>query len=391
MKAQGDGIARRVRAALRERGRQQGELAEAVGLSQDKLSKSLNGRRSFTTGELVEISENLDLDVHWLISGEAGQASTRVAYRHHFDRSAGVHVPPTSQMRRSLDAVRTAYVQADLPSSGRFEELRACLAESIGAEGVTWEVVRSLACRVRNMWDDWRRERASEDPVLGVGRFLDEAMGIDLVVVEADENPRTQTYALQVGDRRMIVVETTAAWYSALFGIFHELAHHLFDDLRVGAVGSEEGRSGAEAFANGFAANVLLPQEHARGIAADSDPSALAQHLWEAGVGIAAFRRRCDALSLEPSSDWSAQFALSQRWEMMHPQEAKLRRQLWRAPSFPSPLVQRHRHLVERGEVPPETLAWMLQIPVEDLEPPAGISVEDGEVQALLEQLGVEA
>ena len=56
-------IERTIRAALRSRDKDQRWLARQIGSSDDKVSKSLNGRRDFTLEELAKISGLLDVDL----------------------------------------------------------------------------------------------------------------------------------------------------------------------------------------------------------------------------------------------------------------------------------------------------------------------------------------
>ncbi len=44
-------------------------VAERIGMTAEKLSKSLNGRRVFSAVELAQLAELLGVDVFWLITG----------------------------------------------------------------------------------------------------------------------------------------------------------------------------------------------------------------------------------------------------------------------------------------------------------------------------------
>ncbi|WP_375003359.1 TetR family transcriptional regulator C-terminal domain-containing protein [Aeromicrobium sp. CTD01-1L150] len=71
-------VAARVKAALRDRGLSQRELAEATGLEVTKLSKSLGGRRRFLVDELRRAADVLDVDLGWL-TGEGDDTPPAVA------------------------------------------------------------------------------------------------------------------------------------------------------------------------------------------------------------------------------------------------------------------------------------------------------------------------
>lgn len=62
-------IAGQVRAVLERDGRNQVDLALAVGLDPVKLSKSLAGRRRFTIGEVVAIAGECGVTVDHLVTG----------------------------------------------------------------------------------------------------------------------------------------------------------------------------------------------------------------------------------------------------------------------------------------------------------------------------------
>jgi AcrR family transcriptional regulator len=65
-----DEIAQRVRRAIGRTGATRREFAAAIGLDETKLSKSLSGRRRFTTDELAAISRRADVPLAELVHGE---------------------------------------------------------------------------------------------------------------------------------------------------------------------------------------------------------------------------------------------------------------------------------------------------------------------------------
>ena len=64
-----DEIAQRVRRAIGRTGSTRREFAAAIGLDETKLSKSLGGRRRFTTDELAAISRRADVPLAELVHG----------------------------------------------------------------------------------------------------------------------------------------------------------------------------------------------------------------------------------------------------------------------------------------------------------------------------------
>ena len=65
-----DEIAERVRRAIGRTGATRREFAAAIGVDETKLSKSLGGRRRFTTDELAAISRRADIPLAELVHGD---------------------------------------------------------------------------------------------------------------------------------------------------------------------------------------------------------------------------------------------------------------------------------------------------------------------------------
>ncbi len=51
-----------LRAAMAEKGMNQAQLAAAIGISANSLSRKMNGRRDFALAEVVAITQVLDLE-----------------------------------------------------------------------------------------------------------------------------------------------------------------------------------------------------------------------------------------------------------------------------------------------------------------------------------------
>jgi len=71
-----DTLAKRVKAARKERGMRQEDLAEASGLKQSDISKIENGLILKTTG-VVALARALRCDPEWLATGEGSMQSER--------------------------------------------------------------------------------------------------------------------------------------------------------------------------------------------------------------------------------------------------------------------------------------------------------------------------
>lgn len=387
-------IGDRVREALTRTGWQQNTLAEQADMGRDKLNKSLVGVRAFTSGELAQISDLLGVDIYWLISGQPHRYSPRVAFRHSYDADAQEHTPPTRELQRALDQVTAAYTQAGLDDDDKFTAFRtevgADTFDPSSEDANPWKGMRKAATAVRRRWREWID--AGYDPVADMSSFLRDTAGVDLVVIDGNEASSVQTYALSIADSQVIVVTQTGAWYSAVFGIFHELAHHLFGDVLWEGAEQPQQPVHAEALANGFAANVLLDYGEITNAHLESAPvEDVANLLWNAAAGMATLRYRCGTTRCTAPDESMHQGDITAQWEHDHPREAEARMDQWRAPRFPERLIERHEQLARSGDIPPDMLAWMLQLPVQDVTVSKPAVTLDDDTRKMLDDLGIPA
>lgn len=82
-------IADRVRQRIAAQGRTQSEVAASVGLSDSQLSKSLSGSRQFSAVEVANLASELEVSMHWLVTGEEDPMGWKLAARHTFDPVTG--------------------------------------------------------------------------------------------------------------------------------------------------------------------------------------------------------------------------------------------------------------------------------------------------------------
>ena len=363
---------RRVRASLERHGWRQKKLASRVGMTESGLSKAINGTREFTSREIAQISDVLRLDPIWLITGEHDRLAPQVAARHSFDNGHHAYDHDwTAGDLHEIDALILAYQQADLPPSGRLEAVRAELGlDTIDpVPGPTWADCRRVASWLTEQWEAWHRRHA-EDRILGLGRFLTDTLGIELCVVDVDGEPSiARTHSLSVGGNPVVVLARTGRWYSAHFGVLHEVAHLLFGALRHIDEGDTDSPAiNEETLANGFAADVLLPARQITSIPWDAwSIDDVAELLWQRGCGAATLNNRI--ASVVGATLDANQSSVRREWRARHPDELAARESVWRLPSFPPRLVARHQELVDAHELPPGTLAWLLDVAEEDLQP----------------------
>lgn len=60
----------------------QAQVAGRIGLTDEELSESLHDRRAWSTVELVQLAEVLNLDAHWLIAGRPDPYRLTITARH---------------------------------------------------------------------------------------------------------------------------------------------------------------------------------------------------------------------------------------------------------------------------------------------------------------------
>lgn len=73
-KTQPGPVAQRVRETARRRGIPQAALAEAIGRTQQNVSRRLDGQVEITVDEAMKFAEVLDVPPAWLLLGEASGA-----------------------------------------------------------------------------------------------------------------------------------------------------------------------------------------------------------------------------------------------------------------------------------------------------------------------------
>ena len=87
-----EGIAGRVADSITPDTLTNAQVAAKIGLTDEELSESLRDRRAFSSVELVQLAEVLDVDAHWLITGRPDPHHLTVTARHDSD-----HAPPQTQ------------------------------------------------------------------------------------------------------------------------------------------------------------------------------------------------------------------------------------------------------------------------------------------------------
>jgi len=335
----------------------QRRLAPEVGMTHDALSRAINGQRHFSAVELAEIAGRLGLDTHWLITGEHDPFKVRLAARHLWTQSsAGQELNDDKVINRVVEAYRVAYDDvghvpssaAPLPSDP--VELRNRLADADSGSADSIGNVRFLADRIQDV------------------------LSVDIV-----RDPDLQTdYSFRIGDHAVVLLRSTAFWFRANWSIAHELGH-----LALGHHVSGRTAVADEEPANAFAAEFLLPAEEIRAIDWQrmSRPD-FALWLWNAGVSTAAMRTRFERLDIIFSDDvrdaiqeptpklMRAYVGLIRHQAHSHGDPIWERENATTGRRFPEHVVTALTERVESGKADPHVLAWVREVPVDDLDWP---------------------
>jgi Zn-dependent peptidase ImmA (M78 family)/transcriptional regulator with XRE-family HTH domain len=244
----------RVRKVMTAASVSQATFAEVVGLSPDKLSKSLNGVRRFTSYDLARIADFGGTTVDWLLTGRE-PLRPDVAAR---TSASSVGEQGRSQLKDLVERFTTAHEVIDLLGlSPRLPELPAIRTDSkrYVDQGVALaeDALAALAA-------------AGSPTVSGLGtadlvQALERAFGIDVAKLGLPDG--IDGAAWQADGFRLIVIARTKVPTRQRFTLAHELGHILARDAQnlltetYLSPGRQKGLT--EVRANVFAAHFLMP------------------------------------------------------------------------------------------------------------------------------------
>jgi transcriptional regulator with XRE-family HTH domain len=348
----GERIRSRIPSSLSQR-----RLAGLVDMTPDALSRALNGQRGFSSIELANLGDTLGADVYWLITGRQDPLRVDIAARHAWDPLRAQRVNPGREADDEiLQSIVAAYRQAypdGPPASGSVPE--------------DPEEVRTLL---------------GADFVRGFAEEIESALGIDVIRV-----PGLSTdYSLTIGERGVVLLVSTSNWFRNNWSAAHELAHLALGHHAGGSV-----EQANEEPADGFAAALLLPGDLMRSIDWKSvDESGLADFIWRTGVSTGVLRHRLRNLRIRvPAMLSSALDQPTQRLLRAHvhvlidattPTDPIMRREAESTGRrFPLRLLSDLARRVETGQADPAALAWLLDVPIDDIdfpEPDEDLAVE---------------
>jgi transcriptional regulator with XRE-family HTH domain len=245
-------IEERVRTVIDGSGMARAEFADAIGMDPTKLSKSLSGRRRFSSLELARVADVGRMSVDWLITGSAPfrPVFARRARAADVGDEAGARV-----VERLVTAVR-GLAELDRPLA--LPELPQLAQRS------SWYLVEAaqLAARYVDALGRCVAGLTMQELVAAIEREFG-------VIDELPDGIDGLSY--EDADARVVVLAPTDRPLRQRFSLAHELAHIAFGDAEQGMLEERlwDVRSNAESRANAFAAAFLAPSEELRSVLGD--------------------------------------------------------------------------------------------------------------------------
>ncbi|MEU6095852.1 XRE family transcriptional regulator [Streptomyces sp. NPDC047079] len=291
----GESVTDRVREVMSAASVTQAVFAEAIGLTPDKVSKSLGGVRRFTSLDLARIAEFGNTTVDWLLTGRE-RLRPAVAAR---TTAPALDERGRGRLRELVDRFTTAYEVIDLlglsPELPELPPVRSDLRRYVD-QGI------ALA------EDALVRLAAEGRPAMGgldtadLLQAMERSFGVD--VAKADLPDGFDGAAWQVDGFRLIMIARTDVPTRQRFTLAHELGHILAKDaqdlLTETHLSPGHQKDLTEVRANVFAANLLMPRDEIMSAVREGEltdeyltslvvrfqvsPSALAARLGQLGV-----------------------------------------------------------------------------------------------------------
>ncbi|BCJ70476.1 hypothetical protein CS0771_00200 [Catellatospora sp. IY07-71] len=243
-----EGVIDRVRSVIVRVSPSQAAFSELVGISADKLSKSLNAVRRFTSLELALIADAGDVSVDWLLTGRLREAV------------APPDGPGTGDDVRALvDRFASAYETLRL--LGRRPRLAPLPAAPSGPPGPAG---RELAERAVNAV----RAAAGQPGLRGantaaLATVIERAFAVDVVLTPLPGG--ADALCWQTACHRLVVIGTTSRFTRQRYALAHALGHVLAGDADEPLLDQELApgvqRADGEVRADAFASAFLMPYD----------------------------------------------------------------------------------------------------------------------------------
>ncbi|MEU6339833.1 ImmA/IrrE family metallo-endopeptidase [Streptomyces sp. NPDC046977] len=295
-------VIERVRTVMDAAAMTKAAFARTVGLTPDKLSKSLSGVRRFTSLDLALIAEAGGTTVDWLLTGNEPLRPALAA------RTRSDTAPDPAGTREVTERFAAAYEVLELLD--RAGELPAVPEPDPALE-------RWAAQGERLAEEARERLPAAELETDELIAAVEERFGVDVAITALPQ--AVDGLAWQTDTFRLVLLAPTDLWTRQRFTLAHELCHILAKDARSVVVESHvaPGRQKdlAEVRANVFASHLLMPARELTAAAAEGEltdtaferlvvrfrvsPSALAARLHQLGLIDAGRRKHLRALTTE--------------------------------------------------------------------------------------------
>ncbi|MFK4149823.1 helix-turn-helix domain-containing protein [Streptomyces sp. NPDC004065] len=245
----------RVRTVMKAASVSQGAFAEAIGLTSDKLSKSLAGVRRFTSYDLARIAEYGDTTVDWLLTGRERQRPAFAART----SSSALGEGGRGRLKDLVERFTTAYEVIGL--LGRSPELPEL-------PRVRPDLRRYVDQGMALAEDVLARFRAEGVPKVGeldtadLLQLIERVFGVDVSKTGLPDG--LDGAAWQADGFRLIMIALTDVPTRQRFTLAHELGHILAGDaqdlLTESHLSPGHQKDLTEVRANVFAANLLMPR-----------------------------------------------------------------------------------------------------------------------------------
>ncbi|MFD7408354.1 helix-turn-helix domain-containing protein [Streptomyces sp. NPDC059866] len=243
----------RVRRVMEAASMSQAAFAEKVGLTPDKLSKSLKGVRRFTSLDLALIAEAGGRTVDWLLTGREPSRPSLAA------RTADATAPGREHVGDIASRFTAAYEVLELlgrlPKLPPLPTVRTDLARYVD-QGE--KLAQDAAASLKPTDAHWTVADLETDALI---TRCSETFGVDIAVTQLPDG--VDGLAWHTDTFRLVLIKPTEIWTRQRFTLAHELGHILARDAQEPVVESDvaPGRQKdlTEVRANVFASNLLMP------------------------------------------------------------------------------------------------------------------------------------
>lgn len=237
----------RVRVVIEGSGLGQGGFAQAVGLDDAKMSKSLSGARRFSSLEYAQIAEQGDVSVDWLLTGH--EAPLAMAARAATGTSTGSAVDvATSLVELRETAHALGYTQSPVS------------VETGDLLGLAYRQGDQLAARALEVCQRQGVSSVADD----LAETIEAGFGVDVAVRNLGNG--FDGLAASTPEASIIIVSPSARPGRQRFTMAHELGHLLGGDDQgvhpdADIERATEAKDPTEIRASAFAASFLMPEE----------------------------------------------------------------------------------------------------------------------------------